>query len=134
MEFVVLLGRILFVMIFVGAGIGHLVDTPGTAAAIRKRGLANAELLARVSGVTLLAGGLCVALGVFMDVVLLGLAAQVLLMGFLIHPFWTISDPEEKQVEMSLFMKNLCIAGACIQLSVLAMSQPFTLTAPLIFS
>ncbi|MFT7578829.1 MAG: putative oxidoreductase [Myxococcota bacterium] len=50
MDIVLLIGRILFAMIFVGSGIGHLVDTQSTAAAAARRGVEPAKLMASYSG------------------------------------------------------------------------------------
>jgi uncharacterized membrane protein YphA (DoxX/SURF4 family) len=76
----------------------------------------NAKLLTQISGVLILAGGLGVILGVLVDLAALGLAAYALISAFMVHHFWTDDDPATKQVEMSMFMKNLSIAGGALVL------------------
>ena len=111
MEALLIIGRILFSLIFLGAGIGHLVKPKETAAYAELRGMPAAEWRVRISGVLIAAGGLGVILGVWMDLAALGLTVYVLIAAFLIHHFWTDEEPT-RTVEMAMFMKNLAIAGA----------------------
>ena len=74
-------------------------------------------MLVQISGVCLAAGGAATMLGVWVDLVLLLLAIQVLIIGVMMHAFWKETDPAAKQLEMSMFMKNLTIAGGAIALS-----------------
>ena len=111
MEVLLIIGRILFSLIFIGAGIGHLAQPESTAGYAESRGVPSAGLLVRVSGVLIAAGGLGIILGVWMDLAALGLAVYVLISAFLVHHFWTDDEPA-KTAEMSMFMKNLSIAGA----------------------
>ena len=111
MEALLIVGRILFSLIFLGAGIGHLAQPDATAGYAKSRGVPSAGLLARISGVLIAAGGLGVILGVWMDLAALGLAVYVLLAAFMVHHFWSDEEPT-RTAEMSMFMKNLSIAGA----------------------
>lgn len=111
MEALLIIGRIMFSLIFLGAGIGHLAQPAATAGYAASRGVPAAGLLARISGVLIAAGGLGVILGVWMDLAALGLAVYVLLAAFMVHHFWSDDEPT-KTAEMSMFMKNLSICGA----------------------
>lgn len=111
MEVLLIVGRILFSLIFLGAGIGHLMKPEETAAYAAVRGMPAAQWRVRISGVLIAAGGLGVVLGVWMDLAALGLTAYVLIAAFLIHHFWTDEEPT-RSMEMGMFMKNLAIAGA----------------------
>lgn len=111
MEALLIIGRILFSAIFLGAGIGHLVKPKETAAYAELRGVAAADWRVRVSGVLIAAGGLGVILGVWMDLAALGLTVYVLIAAFLVHHFWSDEEPT-RTTEMAMFMKNLAIAGA----------------------
>ncbi|MEM7286976.1 MAG: DoxX family protein [Actinomycetota bacterium] len=111
METIIFIGRIAFSLMFIGSGVGHLAQTADTAKVAEARGLPNATLMAQISGVCLLAGGVAVILGIWIDLALLLISILVLIIAFLIHPFW--KDSGDKQItEMSMFMKNLTIAGA----------------------
>ena len=112
MSFVILIGRILFGLIFVGSGAaGHLQQADATAGYAEMRGLSNSKMLVQISGVLILLGGLGVIFGVWADLAALGLVVYTLIAGFMIHHFWTDTDEMTKNMEMSLFMKNLSIAG-----------------------
>ena len=111
MEALLIIGRVLFSLIFLGAGIGHLMKPRETAAYAELRGMTAAGWRVRISGVLIAAGGLGVILGVWMDLAALGLTVYVLIAAFLIHHFWTDEEPT-RTTEMAMFMKNLAIAGA----------------------
>jgi len=114
---VILIGRILLSMIFVGSGFGgHLAQADQTAGYAEMRGVKNAKMLTQVSGVLIAAAGLGVILGVWIDIAALGMAAFSLLSAFMVHHFWTDTDETTKNMEMSLFMKNLSIAGGALVL------------------
>ncbi len=121
MEFVMLIGRILYGLIFVGSGVaGHLMATDATAGYAEARGVPNARQLVQVSGVLIALGGAAVILGILTDLAALGLVAYTLIAAFMVHHFWTDEDEMTKTVEMSMFMKNLSIAGGGLILFALA--------------
>ena len=111
MEALVLIGRILFSLIFIGAGIGHLADAKGSAGYAEARGAPSGGIVIRISGVLIAAGGLGVMLGVWMDLAALGLAVYCLLTALLVHHFWT-DEASDLPLEMAMFMKNVSMAGA----------------------
>jgi uncharacterized membrane protein YphA (DoxX/SURF4 family) len=45
-----------------------------------------------------------------------GLAVFLLVSAVTMHDFWSVDDPEEKQSEMTSFLKNLYGAGAALAL------------------
>ncbi|MEM7339596.1 MAG: DoxX family protein [Actinomycetota bacterium] len=114
MDVIVLIGRIVFSLLFLGSGVGHLMQTAQTAATAAEKGLPQPELMARLSGVAWLAGGLGVVLGIWPDLAVAGLALLLVIVNATMHRFWEETDAERQQWEMSQFMKNLSIAGACI--------------------
>ncbi len=116
MDAVILIGRIIMSLLFIGSGIGHLAQTEATAAAAASKGLPSPKLMAQISGVVMLAGGLALALGIWTDLALLGIGALMLIYNGVMHRFWEEADAEKQQWEMSQFMKNLAIAGASLAL------------------
>lgn len=78
-----------------------------------------AKLSVIATGLMLIIGGLYVALGIYADLGALLLAIFLLLSAFKMHDFWTISDEQAKQAEMTSFMKNLALAGASLIIFVL---------------
>lgn len=135
MDVLLLVGRILYGLIFVGAGIGgHLLSTDETAAYAQMRGVKNARILVIISGVGISAGGLGIIFGFWADLAVLGVVAYCLIAAFMVHHFWT-DEGQIQTIEMSMFMKNLSMAGGGLILFVLiaklGAEVPFTLTDPL---
>ena len=119
MEALILIGRILFSLIFIGAGIGHLADVEGSAGYAESRDAPSGGMVIRFSGVLIAAGGLGVMLGVWIDLAALGLAVYCLLTALLVHHFWT-DEGSDLQLEMSMFMKNVSMAGAGLMIFALS--------------
>ena len=96
MDAIALIGRILFVLIFLGSGTtGHLGQRKGMARYAASQGIPAAEALVVLSGVMIVVGGLMVALGVWGDLGAL-LLVFVVVAGFLIHAFWKVQDPHQR--------------------------------------
>lgn len=125
---VFLLGRILLAMIFIGSGAGHLMDTESFTQYATSKKLPNPKLMVQISGVAFLLGGAAIILGVWLDLAGLLTAILVLIIAFMMHRFWEATDPQAKQVEMSMFMKNLSIAGGCLILAAVGTLAPYTIT------
>jgi putative oxidoreductase len=132
MDAMLIIGRVAFALIFIGSGVaGHLQQTKATAGYAQMRGLRNAPLLVRISGVGLVAIGTGIALGIWIDVAALGAIAYLLIANVTIHHFWTDSDML-KQLEMSNFMKNLSMAGGALVMFALADQMGPMLVDPLL--
>lgn len=135
MDVIVLIGRVLFALVFLGSGFAHLTQTENMTGYASSKGLPNPSLLVRASGVWMLVGALMVVLGVWMDVGFLLLAAFLLPAGGIFHDFWKVDDPQQVSVEQAQFMKNVSIIGACLALfALVAYLGPdlgLTITEPL---
>lgn len=135
MSFVILIGRILYGLIFLASGLaGHLAQADATTGYAEMRGLKGARPLVLLSGVLIAAGAVGVILGVYTDLAALGLAAYSLIAAVLVHHFWTDSG-DAQQMEMTMFMKNLSMAGGgLILFAFVAAAGPaldLTITDPL---
>jgi putative oxidoreductase len=136
MDIIALIGRILFVLIFLGSGItGHIGQRKGMAQYASSQGIPAAEPLVVLSGVLILAGGLMVALGVWGDLGALLLLVFVVATAFLIHAFWKFEDAHQRMDQQVHFMKNLALAGGSIMAFVLfaglGHNLGLTITGPL---
>ncbi|MGH3467743.1 MAG: DoxX family protein [Thermocrispum sp.] len=116
MDVIVLIGRILFAMLFLGSGFAHLVQRDAMAGYAKSRGVPLAQLAVPATGVQLIAGGLMVLLGVWADLGALILVVFLLPTAVVMHGFWKETDPEAKQGEMTHFMKDAGLAGAALML------------------
>lgn len=116
MDVLVLIGRILFALLFLGSGFGHLAQRESMAQYAQFKGIPMPMLAVPASGVLLLAGGLSVLLGVWADLGALLLILFLVPSAFLMHAFWKETDPEAKQGEMVHFNKDIALAGAALML------------------
>jgi len=112
---VVVLGRLLFAVIFVMAGANHFnKQTIGYAAS---QGVPLASIAVPLSGVLAVLGGLSILLGYRAK---LGASLIVLFLipvTSMMHKFWTIPDPMLAQIQMVMFMKNVSMLGAALLIS-----------------
>ncbi|NEE03225.1 DoxX family protein [Phytoactinopolyspora halotolerans] len=116
MDVVVLIGRILFVILFLGSGMSHLTSTQGMAGYAQSRGVPQARLAVLVSGVLIVVGALMVLLGIWADLGALLLVAFLAPTALLMHAFWKEEDAQTRQTEMVQFMKDMALAGAALML------------------
>ena len=117
MDVVFLIGRILFVGIFLLAGSTiHLLNRRQGVEYARMYKVPIAEFGVPFTGVLAVLGGLSVALGVWGDVGALLIAAFLLLITPLMHAFWRETDEMQKQAQMTNFMKNYALLGGALVL------------------
>jgi putative oxidoreductase len=120
----ILVGRILFALIFLVAaprhfsqeGIQHAADL----------GVPMAHILVPLSGMMALLGGLSVALGYKASLgawLLVGFLVPVTLM---MHAFWHQADPIASHVQQAMFAKNLAMLGAALLITQFG-SGPFSI-------
>ena len=132
MDALLIIGRILFAMIFLGSGVaGHILQTDGTAGYAESRGVSNARTLVLISGVALVLAAVGIILGIWIDLAALIAIAFLLAVNVMVHHFWSDDDPMTRQMEMTQFMKNLSMAGAGLIIIALADSMGPMLIDPL---
>jgi len=111
----VLLGRFLYVLIFLMAAPRHF--SKQTIAYATAQGVPLASVAVPLSGIIALAGGLSILLGYRAKIgawlIVLFLVPVTLMM----HKFWTVHDPVMAQTQMVMFMKNLAILGGALLIS-----------------
>jgi uncharacterized membrane protein YphA (DoxX/SURF4 family) len=131
----VLIGRIMFVVIFLSSGVGHLTATDALAGYAQSKGVPSPRPVVMLSGVVLLVGAIMVLLGLWIDLGALLLLAFLVPTALLMHAFWRESDPQNRQMEQIQFMKDLALAGAALFLfaftAYLGSELGLTLTEPL---
>ncbi|MFI6223422.1 DoxX family protein [Nocardia salmonicida] len=114
MSVIVLIGRILFSALFIGAAVGHLSAAKDTTRYAASRGVPSPALAVYASGAVMLVAGTSVLLGAWGDLGSLVLVLFLVLTAFLMHAFWKETDAETKQHEMVHFNKDLALAGAAL--------------------
>jgi putative oxidoreductase len=116
MDILLVIGRVLFALLFVGSAMGHLTKTEAMTQYAQYRKLPAAKAGVIVSGVVLALGALSVALGVVGDLGALALAAFLIVAAVVFHAFWKESDPQAAATEQAQFMKNIALVGGAIVL------------------
>jgi putative oxidoreductase len=109
---VVLLGRLLFVLIFLMAAPNHFSKQATAFAA--SQGVPFAGLVVPLSGVLALAGGLSILLGYRAKIGGWLIALFLIPVSLMMHKFWTVHDPMMAQMQMVMFMKNVAILGGAL--------------------
>lgn len=127
MEWVLLVGRILFGGYFVMGGAMHFMKMKDMVAMTRQQGVPMPGLAVMGTGIVIMLAGLGVVFGVYQPLSLLVLAAFVLIITPVMHSFWKDTDPMMKMVNMQMFMKNMALLGAALALFVFSASWPLTL-------
>lgn len=114
MDVVVLIGRILFAVLFLGSGIAHVTQRQMMAGYAASKKVPAAALAVPASGVLIVIGALMVAVGVWPDLGALLLAAFLVPTAFLMHGFWAETDAAARMNEQTHFLKDLALAGAAL--------------------
>jgi len=109
----VLVGRILLGLIFVLSGFAKISGFEGTAGYIGSKGLPMPQLLAALTIVVELGGGLALMAGFFTRQAVVALAGFSLLTALVFHNFWAAPQAEQMMQQIN-FMKNLAIAGGML--------------------
>ena len=114
MNAVLVIGRVLFALIFINSGIAHLTKLEAMTGYAQYKKVPAAKLSVIVSGLMILVGGLYIAFGVYADLGALLIALFLIPAAFLMHAFWKESDATAKQNETIGFFKDLSLAGAAL--------------------
>jgi putative oxidoreductase len=115
MEYLVPLGRLLFVSIFVMSAPMHfsapMIDHASQA------GVPLANVLVPLAGIIAGVGGLSVLFGFHARWGAWLLVLFLVPVTFIMHRFWTITDQQAAMMQQAHFMKNLSLLGAALMLT-----------------
>lgn len=124
MDAVLVIGRVLFALIFVASGINHITKAEHMTGYAQFKKVPAAKASVLLSGVLFLLAAASLILGVFADLGALVLAVLLVMMAVMFHDFWTQTDPQQKQMEQIAFFKNISMAGgALVMFAALAASE-----------
>ena len=124
--FVVLLGRLFFVLIFLLSGPNHF--SKQTIAYAASQGVPLASVAVPLSGLIALIGGLSILLGYRAKIGAWLIVLFLVPVTLMLHKFWGISDPTIAQMQMVMFMKNVSMLGGALLISQFG-AGPFSLDA-----
>ena len=114
MDIVLIIGRVLFALLFISSGISHLTKLEAMTGYAQYKKVPAAKFSVVLTGLMILVGGLYIAFGVYADLGALLIALFLIPTSFLMHAFWKETDATAKQNETIGFFKNLSLAGAAL--------------------
>lgn len=115
-----LLGRLVFGSILAFMGLNHFMDLDAMSGYADAQGVPAPRFSVIASGLALVFGGLAIAVGVYPLLGAVALAVFFVVTTPVMHDFWTVEDPEQRQAEMTDFLKNATLFGASVVLAALA--------------
>jgi putative oxidoreductase len=125
-DYVFLLGRILFGGFFILGGINHFTHLGMMAGYSASKGVPAAKAAVIVSGLLILVGGLCIVVGCSPEIGVACIVLFLLPVTFTVHAYWTETDPMQQMSQRVNFQKNIALLGAALML--LMIQRPWPLS------
>jgi uncharacterized membrane protein YphA (DoxX/SURF4 family) len=129
-EYVFLLGRILYGGFFVIGGINHFQHLGMMSGYVGSKGLPAPKLAVIVSGLLIIIGGFCIVLGFQPEVGVLCIVVFLVPVSFMMHAYWTETDAMQKINQRVNFQKNIALLGAALLLLFIPRPWPFSVNLP----
>jgi putative oxidoreductase len=123
---VVLLGRLLYVLIFLNSGLSNFLEQTISYGA--SHGVPLAPLVVPAAGLLALAGGLSVLLGYHAKMGAWLIVVFLVPVTLTMHSFWTVTDPAMRQTQFIMFLNNVSMLGGALLISQFGVG-PFSLDA-----
>lgn len=114
MDIILLIGRILFSIMFIMSGVGHLKNLEHTVKLTASTGAPFPKLLSIFSSLLALFGGLSIAFGFYVEIGAVLLLLFLLPVTFMVHRFWAYSEPMQASNHQAHFMKNIGLIGGLL--------------------
>ena len=97
MDFIIFVGRILFVLLFLSSAVSHITSSGAMAGYAQSKGVPAAKAAVIGSGVLFGLGGLSVLFGIWADLGALLIFITLLPTAIVMHAFWKERDPATRQ-------------------------------------
>lgn len=124
MQYVVLIGRIFYSLIFILASLSHFF--PATMKYAAQEGVPMASFLVPVWGILALLGGLSVLVGYRARIGAWLLVIFLVPITLKMHAFWGLHNPMLASIQEAMFLKNLSMLGGALFIAYFG-SGPFSL-------
>ncbi|MEO7152571.1 MAG: DoxX family protein [Burkholderiaceae bacterium] len=111
-------GRFLLALMFVMAGFSKIAGFAGTVGYMQSKGIPAAEVLAVLTILVEIGGGLALVVGSQARWAALALAGFTAIATLIFHNFWALPDAQ-KMVQQLMFMKNLSVIGGLLMVAAL---------------
>jgi uncharacterized membrane protein YphA (DoxX/SURF4 family) len=128
-----LVGRLLFLVVFVRGGYSASINLSHTIGVAARAGAPLAALTVPVSQVLQWVGVISVALGIWADIGAICLLLFLIPVTYWTHAFWRL-EGQPRQVQTGNFLRNLTYLGGVLLIlhAALVGALPLTVTGPLL--
>jgi uncharacterized membrane protein YphA (DoxX/SURF4 family) len=127
MDYLFLLGRILYGGFFVVAGINHFQSLGMMSGYAGFKGVPAPKVSVILSGLLILIGGLSLVTGVQPTLGVICIAVFLIPVTFMVHTFWSDTDQSTQINNRVNFQKNLALLGAGLALLIVQEPWPLSL-------
>jgi len=127
LEYLFLLGRILYGGFFVLGGVNHFTNLGMMSGYAGSKGVPAAKAGVAVSGLLIIVGGALVIVGAHITIAVACLALFLIPVTYLIHDFWTEKDMMGRINQRVNFQKNVALLGAALILLMIPRPWPLSL-------
>jgi putative oxidoreductase len=124
-----LIGRVVFGGFFLYNGIHHLKQRKQMGQYADSKNVPMAEAVVVATGVTLIAGGTSILLGIKPRLGTAAIAGFLAGVSPVMHNFWNIQDPQQRMNEMINFSKNMALLGSAVAL--MGVNEPWPASVPI---
>lgn len=97
-------------------GINHFMNVDALAGYAASKKVPMPKVAVLFTGLLLFLGGLWVATGAYVEIGVFELALFLIPTSFIMHDFWNDTDPMQKMINKTNFMKNMALLGAAFML------------------
>ncbi len=126
MEYLFLVGRILYGGFFLLSGIDHFRKTDMMAPYAASKHVPSPKLAILGSGTLIVLGGLSMILGYKPEWGVVAISLFLIPVSFSMHNFWADTDPQMRQNNLTNFKKNIALLGAAWM--ILLIPEPWVLS------
>ena len=112
---ILLIGRILFVALFLYSARGHIVNHDRYVTTARGK-IPFPNVAGWPIGAWLIVAVISMVLGLWPDIGALMMAAFLIPTALLFHNFWSFSDPAQRRTQQGAFFRNVSLLGAALAL------------------
>jgi putative oxidoreductase len=123
-----MIGRLLFGGFFLYNGINHFKQREGMAQYAKGKNVPMPDVAVMASGAALIVGGASLLLGVKPKIGAAAVAGFLAGVSPVMHDFWKQEDPQQRQMEMIQFSKNMALLGGALAL--MSVEEPWPASVP----
>ena len=129
MDYVFLLGRILYGGFFIVGGINHFRHLGMMAGFTSSKGVPAAKAVVVFSGLLVIVGGLLIVAGWCVPIGVACIVLFLLPVTFVMHAYWTETDPMQRISQRVNFQKNVALLGAALMLLMIQGPGPLSVNS-----